>query len=290
MKGVVGFTSLIPGTVGWITDSAGCSVPTSSSSTGYFSKNPNSCTFNQPLDWAKELYVPIGSRWFLYTNLCFNAEQPCTHHSNTVEMPSVNGFAFRLDRSIGAQNPDFGGPAQHGNYALAMTICYHVGGYSGNPETEPWCSDETRLPDHPSIDTCSVNQDNPISVDLGEIDRADLSVTPGNGVIKHVSIPVYCYNEAGSATMPVNLQMSYTASASTLAGGFAVKTSLNGVGVQISYNSIIITPDMTLPLMLPMGNSNLDFTFETLRDTAVAMNDIPTGEFTASAVMKLSLP
>lgn len=50
-----------------------------------------------------------------------------------------------------------------------------------------------------------------------------------------------------------------------------MKTSLNGVGVEVSYNSIIMTPNMTLPLMLPQGNSNLEFTFKTLRDTAVAV-------------------
>lgn len=110
MRGSTGFTGIKQGTDGWVTDSAGCSIPVTSNITGYFAVNPTVCTFNQSVSWGDNVYVPRGgSRWTMDIVLCFKVG-PCTHKSQTLNFKSKDGYSFRSDRSVGDKNPGFGGP------------------------------------------------------------------------------------------------------------------------------------------------------------------------------------
>lgn len=145
------------------------------------------------------------------------------------------------------------------------------------------CTGEV-LPPTPVINTsCTINNGNALSVSLGTLDRATLPTTPDSGTAQHSVIPVSC--TGGDVT--VSMKITYTAI--TIGSTQAVKTSANGVGTAIIYDNAAISPTSTVTLNLKNGTSNsVDLGFQAIRDSTVAVKDIPTGAFTASAVMVMT--
>lgn len=293
MLGVPGVLGIPANTSGYIRDSAGCSVPVDITN-GY--KHPytslNWCTFNQSVSWADDVFVPTQSnhRWTLMVGIGYN---PFTGPPG-IYISSRNELTFAPNRTIGAQNPNWGGSTQQTVNTMGSTsLCYMLRDENAGKvyvgKEGPWCiGSYPPLPPTPSVDTCSINNDNPVTVDMGEINRADISTTAGSGELKHKSIPVWCNSPAGNATMPVNLQFNYTPT--TFAAGKAIQSSVPGVGISVGYDSKILVSNEVLNLNLPTGDSNMDFTFEAIRDSSVAVADIETGPFTASGVLIMSLP
>ncbi|MCR6469042.1 fimbrial protein [Enterobacter sp. HG048] len=139
------------------------------------------------------------------------------------------------------------------------------------------------LPPTPQVDTsCTINSGNALSVSLGSLDRATLPTTPSSGTAKHIKIPVSC--TGGDVTVSMNI--TYTAI--TIGSTQAVKTSANGVGTAIIYNNAAVTPTSKATINLKSGSNTVDLGFQAIRDSAVAVKDIPTGAFTASAVMVMT--
>lgn len=144
------------------------------------------------------------------------------------------------------------------------------------------CTGET-LPPTPLVNTsCTVNSGNALSVSLGSLDRATLPTTPSSGTAKHIKIPVSC--TGGDVTVSMNI--TYTAI--TIGSTQAVKTSTNGVGTAIIYNNAAVSPTSKATINLKSGSNTVDLGFQAIRDSAVAVKDIPTGAFTASAVMVMT--
>lgn len=139
------------------------------------------------------------------------------------------------------------------------------------------------LPPTPQIDTsCTINSGNALSVSLGSLERATLPTTPSSGSAQHIKIPVSC--TGGDVTVSMNI--TYTAI--TIGSTQAVKTSANGVGTAIIYNNAAVTPTSKATINLKSGSNTVDLGFQAIRDSAVAVKDIPTGAFTASAVMVMT--
>ena len=139
------------------------------------------------------------------------------------------------------------------------------------------------LPPTPQVNTsCTINNGNALSVSLGSLDRATLPTTPSSGAAKHIKIPVSC--TGGDVTVSMNI--TYTAI--TIGSTQAVKTSANGVGTAIIYNNAAVTPTSKATINLKSGSNTVDLGFQAIRDSAVAVKDIPTGAFTASAVMVMT--
>lgn len=311
MYNVMGIKDVPAGTQGWITDSTGCSVPQASSGAATFTAKQNryySCTFHQPVSWGSYGYLPAPESspgWYLFIEICTVAD--C--RGGIIPDPARNVLSIRPDRSLGAQTLDWGGITSNtNNFAVTspgndkITVCAYFrdgplgpGGhmFAGDSSSEPWCKNvngmiPAPLPPNPDINTCSINNDNPVTVDMGEINRAEISTAAGSGEVKHKSIPVWCYSDSGFSSMPVNLQFSYTPT--TFVDGKAIQSSVPGVGISVGYDSKILVSNEVLNLNLPIGDSNMDFTFEAIRDSGVAVTDIETGPFTASGVLIMSLP
>lgn len=294
---------IIPaGTPGWISDAAGCSIPEKGGVTYQVPQStasPKLCTFSLPVPWANNAFVGANVNSSLKIVMAACMRGSCSYKSgDLIGYYTVNDIYFRPDRSIGSQNPDFGGVQMGGNVVTnngKVTLCYYFLPVS-NPQpsfmvsdgAEPWCDGFTPLPPTPSVDTCSINNDNSVTIDMGEINRAEISTTAGSGDIKHKSIPVWCSSDSGFSSMPVNLQFSYTPT--TFVDGKAIQSSVPEVGISVGYDSRILVSNEVLNLNLPTGDSNMDFTFEAIRDASVAVSDIPTGPFTASGVLIMSLP
>lgn len=140
-----------------------------------------------------------------------------------------------------------------------------------------------KLPPTPVVNTsCTINSGNALSVSLGSLDRATLPTTPSSGSAKHIKIPVSC--TGGDVTVSMNI--TYTAI--TIGSTQAVKTSANGVGTAIIYNNAAVSPTSKATINLKSGSNTVDLGFQAIRDSAVAVKDIPTGAFTASAVMVMT--
>ncbi|HBM7602496.1 TPA: fimbrial protein [Enterobacter asburiae] len=140
-----------------------------------------------------------------------------------------------------------------------------------------------KLPPTPVVNTsCTINSGNALSVSLGSLDRSTLPTIPSSSTAKHINIPVSC--TGGDVTVSMNI--TYTAI--TIGSTQAVKTSANGVGTAIIYNNAAVSPTSKATINLKSGSNTVDLGFQAIRDSAVAVKDIPTGAFTASAVMVMT--
>lgn len=68
----------------------------------------------------------------------------------------------------------------------------------------------------------------------------------------------------------------------------AVKSSANGVGAAIFYGNKALSPSDVTSLNFLEGSNTLTLGFQAVRDSTVALKDIPTGAFTASAVLVMT--
>ena len=68
----------------------------------------------------------------------------------------------------------------------------------------------------------------------------------------------------------------------------AVKSSANGVGAAIFYGNKALSPSDVTPLNFLEGSNTLTLGFQAVRDSTVALKDIPAGAFTANAVLVMT--
>ncbi|ELY3543079.1 fimbrial protein [Cronobacter turicensis] len=138
-------------------------------------------------------------------------------------------------------------------------------------------------PTPPVPDTsCTINNGNALSVSLGTLDRAEIPTIPASGTAKNIPVSVNCTG----ADVTVNMQLNYTPL--SIGGNDVVQTSTNGVGVAIMYdNKALSTTDIT-PVTFLEGSNTLNLAFQAVRDSGVELKDIPTGAFTANAVLVMT--
>lgn len=136
----------------------------------------------------------------------------------------------------------------------------------------------------PPPSSCTINGGNTLNVSLGNIDRATAPTVPGTGSSRHIQIPIECTGSV--ATIPVIMTLSFTPI--TIGSDQIVKSSANGLGVSITYNDSPLSTSDTTAIDLIPGSNELELGFEAIRDPNVAVGDVPTGAFNASATMILT--
>lgn len=290
MMGIIGLTKIPSGSPGWVTDSSGCSVPETTSTMPNVepSVNPTLCTFNQPVPWADNLYI-------LRTDLPFKINMvvcdlvACTRAGSGTYVYTNSSYYFTQDKTIGAQNPNFGGTSAHYNLGYHTTLCYIIedpgkATVGGPASTGPWCPDVTPLPPNPPTASCTLNDGNNLDVSLGTLERDTLPTVPGTGKNKHYQIPVECKN---ADQVMMNMQVTYTPI--TIGGSDVISSSANGLGVYVTYNNSTISPSDVIPVTFTSGSNILDLAFGAVRDPNVETKNIPTGTFSASAVLVLTM-
>lgn len=146
-------------------------------------------------------------------------------------------------------------------------------------------TDPEPLPPTPPVPptSCTINNANSLNVSLGSFERAALPTVPGSGSVKQISIPVQC---SGAASITMSMVLNYTPI--TVSAKQVVKTSANGLGVAVIYHEQPLSNASPQSVTFPSGTSNLDFGFEAVRDLGVNLGDIPTGAFSASAVLVMT--
>ncbi|WP_449544879.1 fimbrial protein [Lelliottia amnigena] len=138
-------------------------------------------------------------------------------------------------------------------------------------------------PTPPTPETsCTINGGNALSVSLGTLNRDEILTAPDSTSAINKTVSVNC---TGSA-VTVNMQMSYTPI--SIGSSQAVKTSAKGVGSAIFYGSKVLSPTDVTPVTFLEGSNSLTLGFQAVRDSTVALKDIPTGAFTANAVLVMT--
>ncbi|MFO6300195.1 fimbrial protein [Rahnella selenatireducens] len=139
-------------------------------------------------------------------------------------------------------------------------------------------------PTPPAPETaCSINNGNALNVNLGQVDRAQLPTVAGSGSIRHIPVSVDC---TGGVDVDVNLQLSYTPV--TMDAAQVIKSTSNGLGIAVIYEGKTLSNSDVTPVTFLSGSNSLDLGFKAVRDATVEIKDIPTGAFTASAVLVMT--
>ncbi len=198
---------------------------------------------------------------------------------------------FDATKNISAQNITVSGSNVNINFTSPYSVhtCYLL----VDDQNREWafdggrgCSGYTPIPPTPPKPSCTLNNNSNLSVDLGTVDRALLPTYPDAAASKHMQIPVVCTNDNGT-TVSVTMQLSYTPI--TVSGKEIVKSSTNGLGVAIFYNNQTLSPNESESLQLNTGSNNIDLAFQALRDPNVSVGNVPTGSFTASAILTMNV-
>lgn len=148
----------------------------------------------------------------------------------------------------------------------------------------PDCNGAPPLPPTPPApDTsCTVNNGETLNVSLGMLERSELPTVADSDSVKNVPFSVRCTG----ADVTVDIKLSYTPM--TLGSSQVVETSTNGVGVAIIYDGKPLSTNDTTTITFLEGSNTMNLAFQAVRDSTVALSDIPTGAFTASAVLKMT--
>lgn len=242
-------------------------------------------------DNLAEIYVPHSGKWGMRVRYC-PAQQigACTIKNSQITVDSVTMVNLNSTTPIYAQDGNWGGGKGPGTLPVSSTTCFTLYDEQQNEYktttslvTIAMCGDAGDLPTTPSI--CSINNGAPLDVTFGELDRANIaakaSVDGATNVKK--SVTVDC---SGDATMTVKTSFQFTSV--VFNGDTLVSTSNSKLGVGIFYHGSLVTPDSTFTDSMQMGSNSVSLEFAVARDSKANISDIPTGEFTASAIMVMT--
>lgn len=142
----------------------------------------------------------------------------------------------------------------------------------------------TPLPPTPPIPTtnCTINDGSALSVSLGTLGRDEIPTVPDSGSAISKTVSVVCTG----GTVTANMQLNYTPI--SVGSNQVVKTSANGVGAAIFYSNKVLAPADVTSVNFLEGSNTLTLGFQAVRDSTVALKDIPTGAFTANAVLVMT--
>lgn len=228
-------------------------------------------------------YPPFTDNYRMRAHFCpSNSRGTCTIARSTQTMDTVNALKLLSTERINAREHNFGG--YNGILSVDSNACYTLvdsKGYEWTGGGGFMCSDGGKLPDIPAI--CYLNQDMDLSVDMGLLERGKIATRPVSGTTGNIKkkFPVLCTRDAG-----VTVSTTFQFTPLTINGDEVVATSTANLGVAIFYNGKLVGPDSTpINETFDVGFTDRELEFQAVRNPDTAFSDIPTGSFTASAVM-----
>lgn len=241
-----------------------------------------------------DYFVPHSGEYKMRSHWCASSSiyiyELCNLSKSIQTVDSSKSVNLSSATSIGSQNPNFGGGAGGTLSAMGNLCLTFVDVADGQEYTVPdkrFCGGGgiTPLPDRSSM--CTINNNNALNVDMGTLERKDIIAYPGRSpTTVSKTIPVTCTGDS-SLTMTIKFsfsEMPINGSSSTLIG-----TNIPGLGIAISYNDHVIQgPSDTVTETFKTGLTNIKLEFEAARDPTLALKDIATGDFTASAIMVMT--
>lgn len=229
-------------------------------------------------------YAPFSGAYKMRLHLCYGiGHSRCTLARSSDYRDSRNSVKLNSRAMIYEQTPDFGGligatTSQAAMLCMTLVDTHNVE-WSSSDATS--CQDAGRLPDTPA--TCYLNGNADLNVDMGTLERSSIATVPASGGPNNIkkTLPVLCTRDAGT-TVLTTIQFTPI----TVSGSEVVSTSISNLGVAIFYDGKLIGPSSSpLTETFQVGYTDREFEFQAVRTSGVAIKDIPTGAFTASAVM-----
>lgn len=253
--------------------------------------------------WSN-VYVPYAGQWKLNAYLCASSQEikwgvsignikdRCGYAKAGWVIPSLRSVYLNTTQTVIDQGPDFGGSGISTTIPGNTTICYAL----VDSRQVVWasdaalsCQDGNKLPTTPSF--CYMNNGNDITVDMGTLERNSIAKTPGTSAMINKNISMIC---SGSAEVNVKFKMNYIAvTVSSKQVVQAFNTSAHKpipLGIAVSLDGTLMPPSTLSSRTYhfsPGYNDDLILEFEAVRDDKTELNDIPTGDFFASATLEM---
>ncbi|UJD96754.1 fimbrial protein [Lelliottia amnigena] len=232
-------------------------------------------------------YVPASGYYSVVTVLHYSTGQTTNYPTNPVY---VDGSKSLSQQTVSAT----GGVTGYINVAkdVRVFLCYYLVDSNqkyyfldGDANGVSVCmSGYTPLPPTPPIPNtnCTINDGSALSVSLGTLNRDEIPTVPDSASVISKTISVVCTG----GTVTANMQLNYTPI--SVGSNQAVKTSANGVGAAIFYSNKVLAPSEVTSVNFLEGSNTVTLGFQAVRDSTVALKDIPTGAFTANAVLVMT--
>lgn len=235
-------------------------------------------------------YVPYKSAWKLKTYFC-SAMGPgqCSvgkQIGSLLSIYTVTDFSPQLP--IGSHPGSFGGTGKI-KFNTGVTLCYVLvdtaSGVEWRSNSVMSCPDATNiLPETPRF--CYLNSQQELDVNLGTLNRDDITTTPGTtpGITKVV--PVIC---SGDKPVKAKFQMFFDSSMD-IGGKSVIQSSSPGLGVAVTLLGIPMGSgsSITLDFVPGVSGNGLVLNFEAVRNPKKPLSDIATGPVTAWAVLVMT--
>ena len=230
-------------------------------------------------------YAPYSGPYFMRVHICPSQSAGlCNIAASSTYIDSLNTVKLSSQSDIASQDPDMGGPKTSMTIPYSFTICQTIvdsAGVEWGPSSNVSCPDANPLPDTPAA--CYINFGQDLDVSLGELERAKIASAAGSGTVQEKKIKVLCTRDAGET---VNTQFKFTPL--SVSGNELISTSNNGLGIGLYYNGKRVNTEDVLTETYALGYTDVTLGFEALRDPSVELKYLPTGEFTANAVMVMT--
>jgi type 1 fimbria pilin len=230
-------------------------------------------------------YPPFSAPFKMRMHFCPAVETGyCTLRASTFYLDSTASVYLQSGMLVTAQNPDFGGFT--GVLSTSSTSCLTY----LDSEMNEWkslgdffCRDATGLPEKPA--TCFLNHEQDLNVYMGEIERSEIqtSISSSNHHVKK-EFKVLCTRDAGTSAI---IQFEYETI--SVDGGDAIFSSADGVGIAMMFDGEVVGRNKTFSRNYDAGYSTESLDFYVVRDNLYPISDIPSGDFTANAVMVLTI-
>lgn len=230
-------------------------------------------------------YVPFSGNFRVRMYFCpSTSKKICTQKMATQYLDSNANVFLNSTELVVNQNPNFAG-----YNGVLLNSSNHCIAYL-DEEMNLWksngaffCQDTLTLPDTGS--TCYINHENSLDVNIGILERSEIQ-TNAESSNHHVEkeFTVLCTRDAGTTA---TVQFEYASL--SLINGDAIKSTANGVGVIMKYNGEYVKLNKTFTKTYAPGYTYETLDFYAVRDSSTPVQDIPSGDFTASAVMILTI-
>ncbi|ELY4671736.1 hypothetical protein SM021_002341 [Cronobacter muytjensii] len=202
----------------------------------------------------------------------------------TTSLWSVASGLMSSQKTVVEANVDFKGFS--GTVSESSNACFTLvdeRGYEwGAPRSPIMCQDAPNvLPDTPA--DCYLNGNVDLNVDMGSLERSKIATIPVSGAAGNIkkSFPVLCTRDAGMTVLT-----SFQFTPLTISGNEVVSTDASNLGIAIFYKGKLIGPSSTpVTENFEVGYTDRELEFQAVRNPNSALDEIPTGNFTASAVM-----
>lgn len=240
-----------------------------------------------------DVFAPFTGDYFIRMHYCQVAKgklegERCTLGQSYMFVDSLKTIEVSSKKAIGFTSYDFGGGVGNGLLPYPSSMCFTLvddkGVEWGARETLSTCVDANPLPITPAV--CYINYGNELNVDFGTIERDKISLNPKPGDRGNIQkkTNVLCTRDAG-----VTVKTNFSFTPVNVNGNQVVSTTSDNIGVAIIYNGKVVTPTDVFTESYTVGYTDINLEFEMIRQATKSLGEIPTGEFTANAIMIMNL-